>query len=264
MLSPIVLDLDGDGIELRRLGKGARFDMNGDGILDETGWVGRNDGLLVIDRDNDGEIAAAAELSFGVENPAAMNDLEALAVLDNNGDRKLDGTDARFRELRVWVDANGNGRTDAGELKTLDQLGIAEISLVGEARDGQVRPGRNVVLQTGSFTRKDGRTGKLGDVALAYRPTPSPERDAAFQAMQAALRTGQTTDALTDVGVRMVDANGRGEAAETERATAGSALDANARLLALIAQDMAAFSSGYGASDRFDRASEDRPLDYFS
>ncbi|MBR6026670.1 MAG: hypothetical protein IK065_03620, partial [Neisseriaceae bacterium] len=49
---PLVLDLDGDGIELLKANgwNGVQFDYNGDGIKSSTGWVKSDDGLLVWDR----------------------------------------------------------------------------------------------------------------------------------------------------------------------------------------------------------------------
>jgi hypothetical protein len=144
--------------------------MNGDGIADDTGWVGKGDGFLVIDRNKDGLITDASELSFATENKAARSDLEALAALDNNGDRVLNKDDARFGELKVWVDANGNGITDAGELKTLSDLGITEISLIGRNIDGTAKVGDNVLISTATFKRENGTVGTLGNAALAYKP----------------------------------------------------------------------------------------------
>jgi hypothetical protein len=170
-LSPIILDLDGDGVEMKSIKKSkAMFDMNGDGSLDDTGWTGKGDGFLVIDRNNDGLITSASELSFTTENPDARSDLEALAALDNNGDRVLNKDDARFKELKVWVDANDNGITDAGELKTLEEVGITEISLSGRAIDGAAKIGDNVLISTATFKRSNGSTGTLGNVALAFKP----------------------------------------------------------------------------------------------
>ncbi|MET1111292.1 MAG: putative Ig domain-containing protein, partial [Allosphingosinicella sp.] len=172
MLAPIILDLDGDGIEMVARDKSkARFDMDGDGSQDDTGWIGKGDGFLVIDRDNDGLITGAAELSFLTEKPGARSDLEALAALDSNRDRKLDATDLRFGELKVWVDANRNGFTDAGELRTLQSLNIASIDLAGSATQQSVKPGQNILLATGSFTLADGTVRSLGDAALAFRPS---------------------------------------------------------------------------------------------
>ena len=74
-----------------------------------------------------------SELSFLTEKPGARSDLDALSALDSNRDRKIDATDLRFGELKVWVDSNRNGVTDAGELKTLQELNIASIGLAGRA-----------------------------------------------------------------------------------------------------------------------------------
>jgi hypothetical protein len=171
MLSPIILDLDGDGVEMLSIKKAkAAFDMNGDGVTDDTGWAGKGDGFLVIDRNNDGKITDASELSFAAENKDARSDLEALAALDNNNDGVLNKDDARFAELKVWVDANGNGVTDAGELKTLAEHGITEIGLRAQNREGSAGIGDNVLLSTATFKRDNGSTGTVGNVALAYKP----------------------------------------------------------------------------------------------
>ena len=45
--SPIILDLDGDGVETLAEGLGIYFDLNADGFEESTGWVGPDDGLLV-------------------------------------------------------------------------------------------------------------------------------------------------------------------------------------------------------------------------
>jgi hypothetical protein len=125
MLSPIILDLDGDGLDLQSMKKSkARFDMDGDGITDDTGWFGKGDGMLVIDRNNDGLITSASEISFLTEKTGAKSDLDGLSVLDSNRDGKIDSRDTRFGELKVWVDADRDGISDAGELKTLTEHGI--------------------------------------------------------------------------------------------------------------------------------------------
>jgi Ca2+-binding RTX toxin-like protein len=173
MLSPVILDLDGDGVEMmsRRDSK-ARFDMDGDGTRDHTGWHGTGDGFLVIDRNQDGLVNDGSELSFMTENAAAKSDLDALASLDSNQDRAISSADKRFGELKVWIDANGNGITDAGELKSLADHGIASISLAGRSSDAQAAVGSNLLLAASTFTRTDGSVGAVGDAALAFRPNP--------------------------------------------------------------------------------------------
>ncbi|MBO9621149.1 MAG: hypothetical protein J7500_00215 [Sphingomonas sp.] len=172
MLSPVVLDLDGNGVDLVSIKKAnARFDMNGDGAGDDTGWISKRDGFLVIDRDDDGRITTGAELSLAAEDEEALSGLEGLARLDSNRDGKVDASDARFAELKLWVDANGNGVSDAGELRTLAAAGIKSIRVTGTAsRDRAINIGDGAVLATASFTRTNGTTGTVGDAALAYRP----------------------------------------------------------------------------------------------
>jgi hypothetical protein len=172
MLSPIVLDLDGDGVELQSAKKShARFDMDGDGSRDDAGWVGKGDGLLVIDRNGDGQITDASELSFLSEVKGARSDLEGLAALDANHDGTIDAKDARFGELKVWADRNRDGTTQPGELMTLADAGIAAIGLKATAMPAQaLAVGSNAVLATATFTRTNGRLATLADVALAFRP----------------------------------------------------------------------------------------------
>lgn len=189
MLSPIILDLDGDGLDLESMKKSkARFDMDGDGIADDTGWVGRGDGMLVIDRNKDGLITGASEISFLTEKTGAKSDLDGLSVLDSNKDGKIDARDIRFGELKIWVDANRNGITDEGELKTLTEHGITEISLASKPNQQTAKIGENIVVATTTFTRANGTTGTVGDVALAFNPSSRNPRGA--DAQLSALRRG--------------------------------------------------------------------------
>jgi Ca2+-binding RTX toxin-like protein len=129
--SPLVIDLDGDGIELSNLATegGVYWDSDtakNDGMAEATAWVTGGDGLLAIDLNGDGIINNSSEL-FG-DQTGHENGFEALAVYDFNTDGQIDATDAVFHNLRVWVD-DGDGFSEAGELYTLDDLLITQISL---------------------------------------------------------------------------------------------------------------------------------------
>ena len=131
--SPLVLDLDGDGVETVGLANGVHFDHDGNGFAQQSGWVHSDDGLLVLDRNGNGLIDNGSEL-FGNNTQLsgganAANGFAALAELDGNGDGVIDANDAAFGDLRVWRDMNGNGRADAGELFTLSELGIASLNV---------------------------------------------------------------------------------------------------------------------------------------
>lgn len=44
--SPIILDLDGDGVETTGVADGAYFDHDGNGFAEQTGWASSDDGIL--------------------------------------------------------------------------------------------------------------------------------------------------------------------------------------------------------------------------
>jgi len=175
LLSTIILDLDGDGLEARSRGKTrASFDMNGDGVADDTGWVAGGDGMLVIDRDGDGTISHVSEISFLSEGDDVRNSWAGLAALDNNRDNRIDESDARFGELLVWVDRNGDGVSQADELRTLAEVGITQINLRNVATTDTVKAGQNIAASTASFEWESGLTGTIGDVFLAFEASSPP------------------------------------------------------------------------------------------
>jgi hypothetical protein len=93
IVSPVVLDLDGNGFESTGLLEGTQFDHDANGYAERTGWVQEQDGLLVLDRNGNGRIDSGREL-FGSETlradgSKAANGYEALAELDANGDARI-------------------------------------------------------------------------------------------------------------------------------------------------------------------------------
>ncbi len=161
---PLVLDLDGDGIELTRYTAGARFDLMGNAQSVRTALVTGGDAFLAIDRDGDGRITNGREL-FGEQN-GATNGFEELRKLDSNGDGVIDRLDRDFDKLLLWRD-NGNGISEPGELLTLGQAGIASISL-GYQNVDQAASGGNRIAQIAAFTFTDGRVGRAADALLNY------------------------------------------------------------------------------------------------
>jgi serralysin len=119
---PLVLDLNGDGVNLSPESAIApMFDMKHTGFAVRTGWVQSDDGLLVHDLNANGQIDSASEL-FGGPGPTGFG---ALAQYDLNSDGVINSSDAIFTELQVWRDFEGNAAVDPGELFSLAELGIA-------------------------------------------------------------------------------------------------------------------------------------------
>ena len=128
---PLVLDLDGDGIEISS--DSVYFDNDGDGISNKMSWVNSDDVFLVFDKNNDGLISNGGEL-FGddyvkEDGSKAVDGFDALSDLDTNGDGVIDTNDIDFSSLKVWRDLNQDGITDEGELFTLTELGISSFDL---------------------------------------------------------------------------------------------------------------------------------------
>lgn len=189
--SPVMLDLDNDGhIDLRPIdlnngelhADSPQFDWNGDGLADVTAWAGPQDGFLAIDlaadgaAGPDGVINQAKELAFTLwpteEQGSTDSDLEAVRlVFDTNHDGLLSAEDARWSEFRVWQDINQNGISEAGELSTLDQLGIKYINLIPTADGAQSFADGSAITGTSFLEKVDGQTRLVGDVRLAYQPS---------------------------------------------------------------------------------------------
>ncbi|WP_274644899.1 calcium-binding protein [Pseudomonas serbica] len=158
---PLVLDLDDDGIETIAVQGGVKFDFDGDGIKTGTGWIARDDGILVFDRNGNSLIDNGSEL-FGEDTikqdgQKALNGLDALRDLDSNVDGVFDALDSDFSKVSVWQDINGNGISEAGELKSLTELGITSIGLTGKSHN--VDSNGNSLATIGEFVKQDGSSG---------------------------------------------------------------------------------------------------------
>ncbi len=154
---PLVLDLDGDGIETSTPEQGGvHFDLDNDFFSEKTGWVKADDGLLVWDQDGNRRIDDSTEL-FGSPGTDGFTEL---AALDDNADGVIDANDANFTNLEVWRDLNQDGRTDQGELFTLAELDITSLGAVGTAFN-HTTPNGNLLREHATFTRGDGTTGNI-------------------------------------------------------------------------------------------------------
>jgi len=171
LFGPLVLGTNGHGINLVPFGQSsAQFDVTGGGTKVQTGWIGAGTGLLVLDANGNGVIDNGTEL---IGNNFAGNTyasgFAALATLDSNHDGVINASDAAFAQLKVWVDANGDGVTQPGELLSLSQLGIQSINLSSTAASETV--GGNLVTAVGSLAFANGTTEAIDDVTFATAPT---------------------------------------------------------------------------------------------
>lgn len=161
---PIVVDLDGDGIELTNVENGPMFDIKGTGEIVRTAWIRGGDAFLAVDRNGNGKIDNGLEL-FG-DQWGAQNGFEELRKLDTNSDGYISKEDRDYDRLLLWRD-NGDGVSSREELFTLAQMGIERISL--QYKNVSILGDRNnKITQKSFFIRNDGSVGRVADVLLNY------------------------------------------------------------------------------------------------
>jgi hypothetical protein len=138
--APIVIDLSGAGFLMTDVRNGVRsFDFGGSGKPAPAAWTRRNANVGFLSLLNsDGQIANGVDLFGNLTpqpgGPGGRNGYKALAVFDDsakggNGDGQITSADAVWPKLRIWVDANHDGVPQPSELLSLDQAGVAAISL---------------------------------------------------------------------------------------------------------------------------------------
>jgi hypothetical protein len=171
MATPLILDLDGDGIETLALNEGVYFDITGDGIKEHTAWVAKDDALLVRDINQDGQINDASEL-FGSatqlqSGQQAEDGFAALSDLDSNFDGVIDQYDKAYGELNIWQDRNSDGQVQAGELSSLSAANIASLQL--NAQQSSHMDNGNLVGLSSSWQDNLGNDHELADVWFQYQ-----------------------------------------------------------------------------------------------
>jgi hypothetical protein len=162
LTSPLVLDLDGNGIQTTAPDR--TIDVDGDGTLDRVSWFGSGDGVLAFDANKNGKIDMNGTELFGDN-----SDIDG----DGKPDGDANGFDAlkRFAAKHLGNAAVADNKLDAAEIRalenkaglriitsgnrtqTLSSLGVTGIGL-NYATANEVDAYGNQTLQQGSFQRK--------------------------------------------------------------------------------------------------------------
>ncbi len=168
IVDPVVVDLDGDGIEVVAADHDNQFAMTPQGDRVPHNWLAADDGFLVLDRDGNGQIDNISELFSEYFEEGTDSGVAALSTLDSNGDRWIDQHDERFDELQIWRDLDQDGVSDADELHSLADYGIEGFDLRVVSREDSLL--QSELRSTGSSRLADGSRGTFAEVGFAVEP----------------------------------------------------------------------------------------------
>ena len=156
---PLVLDLDGSGIQITSLTNGFHFDSNNNGFAVQTAWITEGDGFLAIDLNGNGRIDNGSEIvGMQPSGTPASDSFIALASYDFNHDGVINSSDAVFSDLRVL-------KSD-GSIEQLGGLGIESINLQ-RSNVGTTDASGSIQNSIGTFRFADGTIGSIASFTLA-------------------------------------------------------------------------------------------------
>ncbi|MEO0414075.1 MAG: hypothetical protein AAF226_03870, partial [Verrucomicrobiota bacterium] len=167
---PVVIDMDGDGVEFDSVEEGILMDVDGDGQLEQTAWADEDDAVLIFDANGNGDVDGREEFAFAdYSERGDATDMEGLAeAFDSDGDGRLTRADDGWENFRLWQDSDGDGAVDEGEMSSLDAASIRSIGLVSDEERYLTADGDVLVHGESTVDYTDGSTGTAADAAFAY------------------------------------------------------------------------------------------------
>lgn len=157
--SPLVLDLDGNGIQTTGVDDPVMFDIDGDGTLNLVAWLGTGSGDAFLWRDagtqhrvDDGSELFGSGMILG-DGHRASNGFEALASYDRadnggNEDGAITKADEIWRRLRLWIDENHNGISEPTEIVPIQMSCVESLSLRWVPSDEMDAAGNQVRMKS--------------------------------------------------------------------------------------------------------------------
>ncbi|MFO0154357.1 MAG: calcium-binding protein [Alphaproteobacteria bacterium] len=147
------------------------MDLDADGDLEALFMPDHRQGVLVWDTNGDGIVNNGLEMSFARFAggwAANATDMDGLRVqFDVDGDGVLRASTGELSALSLWVDANANGISDAGELQSLAAFGITALGVSGQRQDTGLSD-MAMLHRITDVTFAAGHVGTAVDLTLRY------------------------------------------------------------------------------------------------
>jgi len=199
-IPPVILDLDGDGIELVSVEDATVLWTAEDGSVFKTGWVGADDGILVYDANQDGQFSGLEEIQFANYHVDANTDLEGLALaFDSNQDGVFDAQDAEFSQFAIWQDINQDGVSQANEFTSIIDSTVESIYLTSDGIQSIVEG--NIIYGTSYYLDTSGNSYAVGDVGLQIQDVLEDntiESELGASLPESTTNTSTTSESLND------------------------------------------------------------------
>ncbi|WP_337843257.1 hypothetical protein [Rheinheimera sp.] len=164
MTPPIVLDLDGNGIEFITLSKSkVKFDVNNDKVQDKLSWPTKGNAVLFADWNGSGTIDTRAEFMFSLYSPKkTASDIEGLMTFDYQDDGIIDSSDPIYEKLYLWDDLNSDGISSSDEVDSLSLHGISlYLNQPSKESIKHKQVGENKIEHIFYFEAQENRSGAL-------------------------------------------------------------------------------------------------------
>lgn len=171
-VSPLVIDLQKNGLSLTSFESEGTFDIDGDGFAEFSGWVTSfsnssggvtGDGFLVVDKNNNGLIDNVTEMFGENGGTTAWSKLQSY---DSNKDNVVNNQDINWGNIKIWCDLNQDKWTDSGELFSPESLSVKGFNYKNDGYfedDFSITSG-NIIDGRSTWIHADGSKGYLYDV----------------------------------------------------------------------------------------------------
>lgn len=161
IVDPIVVNFGGGAAQLTDWK--FDFDLNADGIKEQTPFVTGGSGILVFDKNGDRQVNDGTEL-FG---PVTGNGFNELGALDEDKNGWIDENDSAYNKLDIWSrDDSGNESLLPLSQMNVGALFVRAVSSPFDLRD-QTNNIEGQIISTGLYLSNSGLVGSLQQIDVA-------------------------------------------------------------------------------------------------